>query len=277
MMVGVLVQDIVSPFFSHLVLGVEQALEASAYRPMLTTTHWGTGDVADEVRALQQLLERRVDGVIVLGGRLPDETLREMAAQVPMVIVARQVPGLEDRCVYVDSQLGAFRATRYLIGLGHRRIAHVAGMVGHPDAIDRLAGYRRALEESGIRYDEDLVATGLFTSEGGITAVEELVARGQQFTAVFVANDQAAYGVMLGLYNHGYRLPADISMVGFDDLSHSAFCLPPLTTIRQPTNEMGRAAAAGVLRLLDGADAALPTFSPELVIRSSAVRVPREP
>jgi LacI family transcriptional regulator len=273
MTVGVLVQDIVSPFFAQMVLGVEQGLDPASYRPMLTTTHWRTENQDDETRALQQLLERRVDGVIVFAGRIPDDQLRGFAERIPMIVVARRVAGLESQCIYIDNQAGAYRATRYLLGLGHRRIAHISGPLDHPDAIDRLAGYRRALAEAGVSVDERLIVVGQFTEASGLSGVEELLARGERFTGVFAANDQTAYGAMLGLFNHGYRIPADVSLVGFDDQFLSAYTLPPLTTMRQPVIEMGRAAAEGMLRLIDEEEPLLPHFPTDLVIRKSAVHV----
>jgi len=273
MIVGVLVQDIASPFFAKMVEGIEQGLDRAAYRPMLSTTHWRTENEDDETRSLQLLLGQRVDGMIVLGGHIPDEEVRAVAAQVPMVIVARRVQGLESQCLYVDNQGGAYRATRYLLGLGHTRIAHIAGTPGHPDALDRLEGYRRALAEFGIPADERLIVGGLFNEQSGLEAVEELLARGERFSAIFAANDQTAYGAMLGLFNHGYRIPNDMSLVGFDDQFLSSYTLPPLTTVRQPSIEMGWAAAAGLLRLLNNEEAMLPNFPTDLIIRKSAMRV----
>jgi LacI family transcriptional regulator len=271
--VGVLVQDIASPFFAKMVSGIEQGLDRAAYRPMLTTTHWRAENQQDEAEALQLLLEQRAAGVIVIAGRIPDDELRALSAQVPTVIVARRVPGLESQCLYVDNHGGAYRATRYLIGLGHTCIAHIAGPAGHPDAEDRLAGYSRALAEAGLPLDERLIVAAQFTEKSGLAAVEELLARGARFTAIFAANDQSAYGVMLGLFNHGYRIPTDVSLVGFDDQFLSAYTLPPLTTVHHPTLEMGRAAAEGLLRLLDGKEPLLPRFSTDLIVRQSAMYV----
>lgn len=273
MMVGVLVQDIVSPFFAQLVEGIEQELDQASYRPMLTTTHWRTKNHDDETRSLQLLLERQVDGVIVLAGRIPDEALRTVAAQTPTVVVTRRIPGLESQCIYVDNQGGAYRATRYLLGLGHTRIAHIAGPADHPDAVDRLVGYGQALVGAGQTIDKRLIADGLFTEASGLAGVEELLARGEPFTAIFAANDQSAYGAMLGLFNHGYRIPADVSVLGFDDQGLSAYTLPPLTTVRQPAIEMGRAAAASLLRLIDGNEPLLPRFPTDLIIRKSVQRL----
>ncbi len=271
MTIGVLAQDIDSPFFAKIVGGIEQRLAETSYRPMLTTTKWDTENEEDIARSLRIFLERQVDGLLVLGGRIPEEKLREIAAQVPLIVVARRVAGLESQCLYVDNEGGAYRATRYLIGLGHRRIAHVMGTTGHPDAIDRLAGYRRALTEAGIAVDEKLIFSGHFTETSGLEGVEELLSRGERFTAIFAANDLSAYGVMLGLFNHGYRIPHDVSVVGFDDQFLSAYTLPPLTTVYHPTTEMGVTATEGLLRILDGEQPMLPQFSTDLIIRKSAM------
>lgn len=273
MTVGVLVQDISSPFFANMVLGIEQGLDRGGYRPMLTTTHWRTESEEDEVGALRLLLERRTDGVIVLGGHIPDEMLCAVAEQVPLVVVGRRVTGLDLQSLYVDNQDGGYRATRYLIGLGHTRIAHIRGTAGHPDSADREAGYCRALAEAGLPLSERLIVDAQFTEQSGLAGVEELLARGERFTAIFAANDQSAYGVMLGLYNHGYRIPSDVSVVGFDDQLLSAYTLPPLTTMHHPTVEMGKVAAEGLLRLINNQAALLPHFPLELVIRKSAMRI----
>jgi len=134
-------------------------------------------------------------------------------------------------------------------------------------------GYQRALTEAGLAVDQGLIVQGQFTEATGLAGIEEILARGEQFSAVFAANDQTAYGAMLGLFNHGYRIPTDISVVGFDDQYISAYTLPLLTTVRQPVVEMGRAAAEAVLRLLDDEEPMLPDFPTDLVIRKSAMRI----
>ena len=275
MTIGVLMQDIMSPFFARMVAGIEQGLEHAPYQPMFTSTHWHSVGQEDPMRSLQLLLDRRVDGLIVMAGSLPDEALHSVATQLPVIVVARVVPGLETHCISVDNRLGAYRATRYLLGLGHTRIAHVAGTPGHPDAANRILGYQDALAEAGVELDPRLIVEGRFIEESGLSATDELLARGERFTAMFVANDQMAYGAMLSLYNHGYRIPDDMSLVGFDDQYLSAYTLPPLTTVRQPSTEMGLAAAQAILRLLDGEEPALPSFPADLIIRKSALHLRR--
>jgi LacI family transcriptional regulator len=189
---------------------------------------------------------------------------------LPLLVVGRTIAGLERQCLRVDDALAAQEATSYLIELGHRRIAHIAGPVTHQDAVDRRAGYRRALEQAGLPLDKQLIVAGDYTEQSGLLALQSLFSRGALFTAIFVANDQMAYGARLGLYRRGIRVPEDVSIVGFDDLLSSAYTTPPLTTVRQPTFDMGRAAAQAVLQLLAEHSVDLPTFTTSLVIRESA-------
>ena len=242
---------------------------------MFASTHWRTENQENELGSLQLLMERQVDGMIVLASSIPDDELRAIAAKIPLVVVARRIQGLENQCLYVDNYGGAYRATKYLIGLGHTRIAHIAGTPGHPDAADRQAGFCRALADAGLDVDQHLIVAGRLDEESGLVGVEELLARGERFTAIFAANDQSAYGAMLGLFNHGYRIPNDMSLVGFDDQFLSAYTLPPLTTVRQPSIDMGRAAAESLLRLLNNEEPMLPHFATELIIRKSAIHIRR--
>lgn len=273
MTVGVLVQNITSSFFGLMLWGCEEALEQHAYRPMFASTHWRENSSSDEQHALDLLLSRRVDGLIILGGRIGQSQLQPIAEQLPVIVVGRQVPGFESSCLTVDNHEGAYRATRYLIGLGHTRIAHITGTPTHGDAIERVQGYRRALEESNIPLDPELIVEGQFTEDSGRSAVEQLLGRGAHFTALFASNDQMAYGAMLTLFTHGFHIPDDISVVGFDDQLHSAYTLPPLTTVRVPITEIGRAAAHTLIRRIEGEEAALPQFHTELTIRASARRL----
>jgi LacI family transcriptional regulator len=273
MTIGVLMQDISSPFFAQIIAGIERGLERAAYWPIFASTHWRADHQEHEIRSLKLLMERQVDGLIVLASSIPDDELRAVAQQIPLIVVARRIAGIEDQCLYIDNEGAGQRATRYLIGLGHTSIAHITGALGHPDAADRLAGYQRALIEAGLGVTESLIVQGQLTEDSGVRAIETLLGRGDRFTAVFAGNDQMAYGAMLGLYNHGYRIPEDVSLVGFDDQLLSAYTLPPLTTVRQPSVAMGEAAALGLLRLLQDQAPQLPSFPAELIIRTSAMRL----
>ena len=231
--------------------------------------NWNLPNFQTELDALDVLLGRQIDGLIILGGQLPDERLRAVAAQLPLILVGRTAAGLEDRSLQIDNHRGAYDAVRYLVRSGHTRIAHITGDMGQPDAQARYAGYRAALEDSGIGIDPRLIVEGTFQEQGGIQAVEALLERGAEVSAIFAANDSMAHGARLALFRHGIEVPGDISLVGFDDQSNSIYCIPPLTTVRQPALEMGAHAAAAMLRLLEGKPLELPAIATELIVRES--------
>lgn len=265
--IGVITQAIASPFYGRIMAGIELALQGSPYHPIFASSNW---HVDEELKALDLLIGRRVDALIVLGGGIPNERLLEVANEIPLIAIGRTIEGLQNRCLQVGNRRGAYIATRYLLDLGHTRIAHIAGDLRQPDAIERRAGFYEALTDAGLSVDDQLIFEGDFQEQSGLMGVESLLARGVLFTALFVANDQMADGARLALYRHNLRVPQDISVVSFDDQPGSAYWTPPLTTIRQPATEMGIAAGAAILQLLNGKEPTLPTFEVELVVRESA-------
>jgi LacI family transcriptional regulator len=267
--VGVLTQSIASPFYGEILLGIERGLADSEYLAVVASGNWRT---EDELSALNLLSGRRVDGLIALPGVIPDEHLRQVAEDLPLIVIGRFVAGMESHCLRLDDLEAASDATRYLIGLGHQRIVHIAGPSTHQDAVDRRAGYTRALDQAGLQADEQLIVMGDYTEQSGLLAVQSLLRRAVLFSAIFAANDQMAYGARLALYRNGLRVPDDVSLVGFDDQPSSAYTAPPLTTVRQPTLEIGRAAAQAVLSALNGQQVALPRLTTELIVRESAAR-----
>jgi LacI family transcriptional regulator len=267
--IGVLTQSVASPFYGEVLLGIERGLAGSGYHAIFASGNWRTDD---EVAALDLLSGRRVDALIVLSGVIDDAHLRQVAAELPLVVIGRSLAGLEDRCLRIDDQRAAQEAMRHLIDQGHTRIAHIAGPSLHQDALDRRAGYVAALESAGLPVDPRLIVEGEYTEQSGLLAVQMLMSRAALFSAIFAANDQMAYGARLALYRNQLRVPDDVSLVGFDDLPGSAYTTPPLTTVRQPALDLGSAAAHAVLRLLDDMPADLPTLSAGLVIRESTAR-----
>ncbi|MCS7068024.1 MAG: substrate-binding domain-containing protein [Meiothermus sp.] len=274
--IGVVTQEISSPYYGEMLKGVEQALEKTPYHPIFASGHWRADQ---EEAALKVLVGRQVDALVVMDGSVPGELLLELVKTMPVVVVGRNIPGLP--CLGIDNVQGALEGTRHLIELGHRRIAHIAGPQSHPDAIERLQGYREALQQGGIAFDPALVVEGDYLEPSGLMAVESLLARGALFTAIFAANDQMAYGANVALYRRGIRVPQDVSLVGFDDLPSSSYFTPPLTTVRQPGLEMGWEAARLVLALLEGRSYTPRNLSTRLVVRESTallrspgVRVP---
>lgn len=269
--VGVLTQDISSPFYGEWLRGIEDELTATGLSPLFASGHW---DADDEQKQLENLLTRCVDGVIVLHGLVDPEYLRAYSERVPVVMLGRPLdPMPRLACLGVDNRQGAYDVTMYLIGLGHRSIAHIAGHTLQPDAEQRLIGYREALEDSGIAYDEALIQRGNFEESGGVVAMERLLDSGARFTAVFAANDQTAYGARLAMYRRHIRVPDDISLVGFDDLAGSLYSTPPLTTVRQPIYDIGRLAADAMVRLLRGEVVQTRIMPVELIERETVARI----
>ncbi len=267
--VGVVTQAIDSPFYGIALRGIEDELDKAGYSALFVSGHWNADE---EARCIATLRARRVDGIIVLTGRLSDAALRACARALPVVVTGRtlKAPGLV--ALNFDNAAGARMATEHLIGLGHRRIAFIAGDPAHPDAVERHQGYRDALEAAGIEYQASLVAPGHFHEESGRQAMEYLLQGRRRFTAVFAANDQMAFGAALALHQHGLRIPEDMSLVGFDDLAASTFMLPPLSTVRQPGYELGVLATQAMLQLLAGGKPRIEVPAPRFVARESTAR-----
>lgn len=270
MTVGVVTQAIDSPYYGEGLRGIESRLQADGYAPLFMSGHW---NARDEERCLAQFLARRVDGVIFFAGRLGDRALAAYARRLPVVVTGRRLaaPGLAS--LKADDEEGARLATRHLAGLGHRRIAFIAGPSDNADAREREAGYRRALAGAGIAFDPGLVAAGDFNEPGGLQAVHRLLDQGARFTALFCANDQMAQGACLALARRGLRVPADVSVVGFDDLPSSSYMLPPLTTVRQSVFALGECAARALLEMMAGREPRLAPPAVELVVRESTQRL----
>lgn len=268
--IGTLTQNVGSPFYANIMRGIISGLEGSPYSAIFADGRW-QADI--EEKALQIFLGRRVDGLIVVGGTLNSETLNKISEQIPVIVIAREVSGLENRCLFFDNFQAAYDATRFLIDAGHQRIAHIAGVPTHQDSERRLAGYKQALLDAGIDINEKLIVEGNFRRQSGIIAAEALLSSGHTFSAIFAANDQMASGVRLALFRKGIRVPEDISLIGFDNQPESAYMTPPLTTIRQPGDELGEAAAQYMLHIVKQKPYTPPTFQTELIIRESVARL----
>jgi len=266
MAIGVLTQNFGSPFYDAIIQGVVGGLNQTEYFPIFADGQW---QPAVEMDALRAMMRRQIDGLIVLGGLLGAEDIVKLAEDVTLVMVARRVAGFEENCIWIDNVEASYLATQHLIELGHRRIAHVCGRMDHPDARDRRQGYLKALEEAGIAPDPELIIEGTFRRQSGVLAVEMLLSSRNSFSAIFAANDQMAYGVRMGLYRRGIRVPEDVSLVGFDDEPAAAFMIPPLTTVRQPAIELGLEAARIVLARLRGQSTSPARLKAELVVRES--------
>jgi LacI family transcriptional regulator len=269
MAIGILTQNISSPIYDAILYSLLQGLRGTGYSPIIADGHW---QPEKEWKSIQILLDRRVDGLVVLGGQSAEQSLLTLAQQKPLIMVGRNVPSLTQQCILLDNFRGAYEATQYLLELGHRQIAHITGILSIEDAVARKEGYKHALLDYGITPDPSLIIEGQFSEQSGLMAVEMLFTRGKVFSAIFAGNDQMAYGARLGLFRRGFRVPDDISLIGFDDQPFSAYTIPPLATMRQPTGEIGASASAAILAMVQGNDFEIPSFEAELIIRESVAR-----
>ncbi len=266
MSVGVVIQAIDSPFYGEALAAIEQGLSRARYSALFASGHLSEGD---ERRAIDQLVYRRVEGIILMNSCLSARELIHVSQSIPLVVTGRRVAGGRIYSVDVDSTPGARLATEYLLGQGHRRIAFISGPSGHLDSVQRYAGYRAALAAAGVPEVKKLVVAGNYTDAAGYAAMNRLLDSGAKFTAVFAANDQTAYGAMLALHRRGLDVPQDVSIVGFDDLLMSSFTIPPLTTVHRSIKQIGGGAAEALIDLIEGRKPAAKVPAATLAIRES--------
>ena len=265
--VGVVTQAIDSPFYGLALRGIEDVLGNAGYSPLFVSGHW---HATEEARCIDVLRSRRVDGIIILTGRLSDQALRNHAKSLPIVVTGRRLkaPGLF--ALEFDNFEGGRLATHHLLALGHRQIAFIAGDPKHPDANERQRGYRAALAAAGIAFNPALVLPGHYHEESALKAVDRLLDSRVPFTAIFAANDQMAFGAALALHRRAMYVPKDVSLVGFDDLPTAMYAIPPLSTVHQPVYEFGRLAATAMLQLLAGEAVTAAMPAPRLIARESS-------
>ncbi|HHT73068.1 MAG TPA: LacI family transcriptional regulator [Firmicutes bacterium] len=242
-------RTIADPFFLEYLNGVSSILFEHGYSMLLPQVSWGEGD-----STMSQLLAPgRVDGVVLTEPRVDDGRIAFLQKNnMPFVFLGQtNVPGVA--WVDGDNEGGAYLAVQELYRLGHRRIAMITGERGLIAAQNRLRGYRRALTELGLPVNQDLIWAGDFTREGGYHTVRNHLQGGAKFpaTAIFASNDLMAIGAIQALHEVGLQVPEDVSVIGFDGIEVGRYLSPPLTTVQQPINELGREVAAVLLEQLE--------------------------
>ncbi|MBK5291212.1 MAG: LacI family DNA-binding transcriptional regulator [Acidobacteriia bacterium] len=246
--IGVVVTTIADPFNAEVVSGIEDVANAFGYSVFLASSQ---SDPVRELGVVHSFAERRVDGIIVNSSRvgsLYQELLSSLS--IPVVFINNHNPGGFAYSVSIDDVAGARQITEHLLGLGHTRLAYIGDRFGLQSNLDRMAGFQDVIERAPQARRPARVVYGDGTSAGGAQAMGELLASNQAPTAVFCYNDRTAQGALSAIHEHGLRVPEDISVAGFDDLPVSSFCHPPLTTLRQPMNGMGRQAMEILEQLL---------------------------
>jgi len=271
-----LVPGMSNTFFTPILNAIEDALSAAGYGMIIGDTR---GNQQKESHYTRFIRAGQVDGVILFTGHLPrDGDISPDSGRVPIALVCNEIVGDDRFSVFdVDNRAAARRATAHLVAAGHRRIANIAGAPDNIEARARLKGFREALAAAGLPIDEGAIWAGGFRFENGVDAARLFLAMPERPTAVFAAADDAAIGFIRTVRDAGVRTPEDVSVVGFDDIDYASVIDPPLTTMRQPREELGRLAAEDLLARM-GRDT--PHFPPrsarlrcELIERASVRRI----
>lgn len=279
--VGVIVHDITDPYFAEVVRGVEDAASVDGY---LVITCSSERDPEKERSYVRLLRSMRAAAVVFAGSGLDDpevndEIERHLAAMradgAAVVHLSPHARGEPE--VGVDNEGGIATLIVALAELGHRQIAFLAGPSSLFVARDRLAGYRRGLDEAGIDFDPGLVVRTSFDQDGGTLGVDTLLAGAAPFTAVACANDLLALGALERFAELGIAVPGDVSVAGFDDIAITAMTAPALSTVRLPLRELGRRGYAHAGGVLTGRAVASETLPTELVLRASTAPPPARP
>jgi DNA-binding LacI/PurR family transcriptional regulator len=267
---GFLLTNIDNDFFAPLIKGAEQEVRKEGYNLLIATYHSGNrGSVPPPIGP------HNTDGLLVFADSLPDEELIKFyETGFPMVLIHRTPPAsLPLPSVTVENKSAAFRLVEHLIVQHNKkRILFLRGPIHQEDSYWRETGYRAALEAHGLPFEENLVLVGEFEQEIAYQALKQFLdtEEGSKFDAVFAGDDNAAIGVLDALNEHGYRIPEDIAVVGFDDLRLSAFLAPPLTTVRAPTQRVGQIATERLFGLLKNeVQEEIMLLPTELIIRRS--------
>ncbi|MGY1624631.1 LacI family DNA-binding transcriptional regulator [Geodermatophilus sp. SYSU D00965] len=254
-------------------VGLEQAARTAGYSLSVTVLDEAT---AEAMRAaVDRFVGASVDAVVALATY--DDAVEALhQVDVPLPLVTVQSGGaVEEPAVGVDQVAGARLATRHLLDLGHRTVHHVTGPADSKEARDRIAGWRAELQAAGAEVPAHVC--GDWTPSSGYAAGRQLAARlrdGEEITAVFLANDQMALGLLAALHEEDLESPRDVSVVGFDDLPESPYFTPPLTTVRQDFAELGRRGVELVLARLQGLELHPDPVPPALLVRASTGPVP---
>lgn len=266
MTIGVIVQNPDSPYTCTIINNMEKTLMSKGYSLIIASGHWQN---KLEVHALKYLIKSNVDGIIIITGNLDNNLILKTSKDIPIVTVGYNVESDNICSLNLDNVMGAYIATLHLLQQGHKNIAHIKGIPSQPDGQARCEGYKKALDEYHIKVNRKLIKQGDFGMELGYQLTIELIESQVYFSAIFAANDLTAYGAIKALHDRGFKVPEDVSVIGFDDLPTSKYFTPALTTLRQPIEDIGTVCANSIHNSLINGDyeAKMPPI--DLVVRES--------
>jgi LacI family transcriptional regulator len=276
-MFGLIISDIVNPFFPELVKSFEFAAIHNGYEVIVANTDYNSERMAVCVR---RMVERKVDGVAIMTSEIDRRLLAELSnRQLPIVFldIGKSKPLISD--ISVDYNKGISEAVQHIVALGHRDIGFISGPLTLKSARIRRSAFLKRMAASGIKDNRRTVVEGNHKIDGGEIAMTRLLSSPRPPTAVLTSNDLTAIGALRAIQRTGLRVPEDVSLVGFDDIELSQFTNPPLTTIRLSRDELGRKAFDALFRMVQGLphSAQQINISTSLVIRESTGPVGVQP
>lgn len=288
MIIGVVMPDITNPYFTAMFREISLSAQRAGYSVLLSNTGFTAASAGEttwnELEAFKIMQEKRVDGVLVVGGQADLTQLRpeyrqgleDMAGRVPVVVLGNPVDG--SLCQFMERERGQgiYMAVEYLSSLGHRRIAFVGGEADVAITEQRLGAYAGALAALGLPYDRSLVSTSDYYAPDGWQAAQQLIRHGTPFSALIAMNDSVALGAYRALADHGLKIPEDVSVISCDQLFDAEYFIPRLTALDQHNELLGQSVISALLGKMNGAVRSQPLkLHPELIVRESCRRVSR--
>jgi len=232
---GVLLPDLYGEFFSEVIRGMDDTAQRNGFHLIISRSHATRHGIETAMRAMRG----RVDGVVAMSPDLDAESLLNVPATLPVVLLCSVSRGNELDSLTIDNCRGARAMVKHLIGLGHQRIAIIKGAPRNYDAAERLRGYRLALRDAGLKPGRSLELEGGFTEAGGYAAALQIIELDPRPTAIFAANDSMAIGALSALRESGVQVPEDMAVAGFDDIPLARYMDPPLSSVHVPICELG--------------------------------------
>jgi LacI family transcriptional regulator len=241
MTIGVVIPELTDPFFASLASGVDKVARENTMQLLLSTA----GQSAESERAaINLLLERRCQTIVMHSKKLSDEELIALSEKLPgLVLINRHIEEISHKCIWLDNQEGGKIAARHIMALKHQSIACISSKYQIDDPALRFNGFSAELAVAGNPINPALIKYAEPNQQGGETAAQSLLASGEYFSAIFVYNDAMAIGAISTLEDNGYKVPGDVSVIGFDDVLIARYSRPKLTTLRYPIETMAQHAA----------------------------------
>lgn len=270
--IGLIVSDISNPFFTDVIDGIDSILSSEGFTAFMCDTRYSP---EKENKYICQMLEKRVDGIIIFSAYASDTNLITKTKNI-IPLVSVQSTFSEADCINTTDDKGAFEAVDYLIKLGHSKIAFLVYEYNNSTISDRMKGYLKAHKENRLTVNNEYIITSKFTSNGGYYMTKELLEKCPEVTAIFAYNDVIALGAYMAINEKGMKIPDDISIVGYDDIEVASLTMPKLTTVSQPFYDIGKNAAELLLKRIKENRKSTPQtilLPTKLVIRDSARKI----